>query len=190
MHTGQICMSTEKILVHRSVAKVFGETLKVKVGEMFGVGCLVNRMGVEKNVRLVKDAVGKGAAVMVGALGGEDGAKMSPIVLGGVTEEMDVYKTESFGPTVSVIEVDTEEEALRIANDTEYGLSASVFTEDLRMGLRFARGIESGAVHINGMTVHDESALPHGGWKSSGYGRFGSGGMEEWVQTKTVTFKN
>ncbi|OBT43372.1 hypothetical protein VE00_05737 [Pseudogymnoascus sp. WSF 3629] len=190
MHSGQICMSTEKILVHRSVAKAFGERLKVKMGEMFGVGCLVNRMGVEKNVRLVKDAVGKGAGLMVGALGGEDGAKMAPIVLGGVTEQMDLYKTESFGPTVSVIEVDTEEEALRIANDTEYGLSASVFTEDLRTGLRFARGIESGAVHINGMTVHDETALPHGGWKSSGYGRFGSGGLEEWVQTKTVTFRN
>ncbi|KFY84022.1 hypothetical protein V500_09681 [Pseudogymnoascus sp. VKM F-4518 (FW-2643)] len=190
IHTGQICMSTEKILVHRSVAKEFGEKLKVKVGEMFGVGCLVNRMGVEKNVRLVKDAVGKGAEVMVGELGGEDGAKMAPIVLGGVTEEMDLYKTESFGPTVSVIEVDTEEEALRVANDTEYGLSAAVFTEDLRTGLRFARGIESGAVHINGMTVHDETALPHGGWKSSGYGRFGSGGLEEWVQTKTVTFRN
>ncbi|OBT40946.1 hypothetical protein VE00_09550 [Pseudogymnoascus sp. WSF 3629] len=189
-HVGQICMSTEKILVHRSVAKAFRERLKVKVEEMFGVGCLVNRMGVEKNVRLVKDAVGKGAEVVIGALGGEDGAKMAPIVLEGVTEEMDLYKTESFGPTVSVIEVDTEEEALRIANDTEYGLSASVFTEDLRTGLRFAKGIESGAVHINGMTVHDETALPHGGWKSSGYGRFGSGWLEEWVQTKTVTFRN
>ncbi|KFX95385.1 hypothetical protein O988_05821 [Pseudogymnoascus sp. VKM F-3808] len=190
MHVGQICMSTERILVHRSVAKEFGEKLKVKVAEMFGVGCLVNRMGVEKNVRLVKDAVGKGAEVMVGALGGEEGAKMGPIVLGGVTEEMDLYKTESFGPTVSVIEVDTEEEALRIANDTEYGLSSSVFTEDLRRGLRFAKAIESGAVHINGMSVHDETALPHGGWKSSGYGRFGSSGLEEWVQTKTVTFRN
>ncbi|KFY33336.1 hypothetical protein V494_07705 [Pseudogymnoascus sp. VKM F-4513 (FW-928)] len=190
MHAGQICMSTERILVHRSVAKVFGEKLKVKVGEMFGVACLVNRVGVEKNVKLVKDAVGKGAEVMFGGLGGEEGAKMAPIVLGGVTEEMDLYKTESFGPTVSVIEVDTEEDALRIANDTEYGLSSSVFTEDLRTGLRFARGIETGAVHINGMSVHDETALPHGGWKSSGYGRFGSGALEEWVQTKTVTFRN
>jgi len=103
---------------------------------------------------------------------------------------MDLYRTESFGPTVSFIVVDTEEEALRIANDTEYGLSAAVFTEDLRTGLRFAKEIESGAVHINGMSVHDESGLPHGGVKQSGYGRFGSMGMDEWVRTKTVTYKD
>jgi acyl-CoA reductase-like NAD-dependent aldehyde dehydrogenase len=102
---------------------------------------------------------------------------------------MDIYKTESFGPTVSLIPIETEEEALRIANDTEYGLTAAVFTDDLRRGLRLARNIESGAVHINGMTVHDEAALPHGGVKSSGYGRFNAAGLEEWVKTKNITFK-
>lgn len=84
-------------------------------------------------------------------------------MLGGVTEEMDLYKTESFGPTISVIKVETKEEALRIANDTKYGLSSLVFMEDLQRGLRFARGIESGAVHINGMTVHDKTVLLHRG---------------------------
>jgi acyl-CoA reductase-like NAD-dependent aldehyde dehydrogenase len=102
---------------------------------------------------------------------------------------MEIYQTESFGPTVSLIEIDSEEEAMRIANDTEYGLSSSVFTEDLRRGLRFAREIETGAVHVNGMTVHDEAGLPHGGTKASGFGRFNSVGMEEWVRTKTVTFR-
>jgi len=115
---------------------------------------------------------------------------MRPVVLSGITEAMDLYKTESFGPSVSIFEVEEEEEALRIANDTEYGLSAAVFTEDLRRGLRWAGEIESGAVHVNSMTVHDESALPHGGVKASGYGRFNAQyGLGEWVRTKTVTYK-
>ncbi|KFY94548.1 hypothetical protein V501_01902 [Pseudogymnoascus sp. VKM F-4519 (FW-2642)] len=168
MNSGQICMSTERILVHKDIAGRFAERLGEKVREMFGVGVLVSRAGVEKNARLVADAVGKGAEVVVGKIGEEGGTRMAPIVVRGVTEAMELYSTESFGPSVSVIEVETEEEALRIANDTEYGLSAAVFTEDLRRGLRLARGIESGAVHINGMTVHDETALPHGGWKNSG----------------------
>ncbi|KAG5942198.1 hypothetical protein E4U59_001271 [Claviceps monticola] len=102
---------------------------------------------------------------------------------------MDIYKTESFGPTVSVLDIESEEEAIRIANDTEYGLAAAVFTQDLRRGLRLAEAIETGAVHINSMTVHNESALPHGGAKSSGHGRFNASlGLEEQTRTKNVTF--
>lgn len=85
-------------------------------------------------MKLVKDAVGKGAEVVFGALGGEDRAEMTPIVLYGVMEEMGLYKTESIGPTVTVIEVNTKEEGLRIANDTEYGLSSLVLMEDLGRG--------------------------------------------------------
>jgi acyl-CoA reductase-like NAD-dependent aldehyde dehydrogenase len=88
---------------------------------------------------------------------------MMPVVVKGTKKGMDLFYTESFGPTVSVMTVGSEEEALELANDTEYGLSAAVFTKDLQRGLRMAKLIESGAVHINGMTVHDETALPHGG---------------------------
>ncbi len=84
--------------------------------------------------------------------------------------------------------VENEHEALQIANDTEYGLSSSVFTKDLARGLRIAKKIESGAVHINSMSIQDEPALPHGGVKSSGWGRFGAPGLEEWVKTKTITY--
>ncbi|OQN95135.1 hypothetical protein B0A48_18812, partial [Cryoendolithus antarcticus] len=80
---------------------------------------------------------------------------------------MDIYHTESFGPTVSVIVVRSDEEAIKIAKDTDYGLSAAVFTEDLRRGLIIAKRIKSGAVQINSMSVHDESALPHGRYKKS-----------------------
>ncbi|OBT96735.2 hypothetical protein VE01_04215 [Pseudogymnoascus verrucosus] len=194
MHCGQVCMSTEKILVHKDVAAAFEERYREKVVDMFTKqGVLINRAAVDRNMRLVRDAVGKGAEVLTGTVEQDHqlpGTHMSPIVVKGVTEAMELYNTESFGPTVSIIEVETEEEAVRIANDTPYGLTSAVFTEDLRRGLRLAKCIESGAVHINGMTLHDETMLPHGGVKCSGYGRFGSGGLEEWVRSKTVTFKN
>ena len=104
---------------------------------------------------------------------------------------MDVFNTESFGPTVSLYTVASDEAAIELANDTDYGLSAAVYTEDLRRGLKLAKKIKSGAVHINNMSVHDESALPHGGFKSSGYGRFnGLEGLDEWVQTKTITWQD
>lgn len=194
VHCGQVCMSTEKILVHKNIQAKFEPLLKQKVETMFGhKGTLVNKPGVERNMKLAGNAVSKGAEILSGTLQqdhGETGTHMSPIVLTGVTKDMDIYTTESFGPTVSLITIESEDQAVEIANDTEYGLSAAVFTEDLRRALRLARRIESGAVHINGMTIHDETMLPHGGVKSSGFGRFGSGGLDEWVRTKTVTWKD
>jgi acyl-CoA reductase-like NAD-dependent aldehyde dehydrogenase len=110
---------------------------------------------------------------------------MRPVVIEGVKDGMDLYYTESFGPTVSLIIVDTDEEAIKIANDTDYGLASAVFTENLQRGLRIAKQIETGAVHINSMSVHDEPSLPHGGAKKSGFGRFnGEEGLKEWVRLK------
>lgn len=193
LHAGQICMSTERIIVHKNVAEAFErEFIAAVKGGWSDEQVLINEVGVNKNKKLIKDALSKGASIVHGQVEESAGTntKMKPIGIKGVREGMDLYNTESFGPTVSFIVVETEEEALRIANDTEYGLSSAVFTEDLRRGLRFAKEIESGAVHINGMSVHDESGLPHGGVKQSGYGRFGSMGMDEWVRTKTVTYKD
>lgn len=193
LYAGQICMSTERIIVHKNIAEAFErEFVAAAKGGWSDVQVLISEAGVKKNKLLIKDAVSKGASILHGEMETieDTNTKMKPIGVKGVREGMDLYKTESFGPTVSFIVVDTEEEALRIANDTEYGLSAAIFTEDLRRGLRFAKEIESGAVHINGMSVHDESGLPHGGVKQSGYGRFGSMGMDEWVRTKTVTYKD
>ncbi|KAH7027713.1 aldehyde dehydrogenase [Microdochium trichocladiopsis] len=198
LYSGQICMSTERILVHKKISAAFQEKFLKAIEQVFPSSgeapILITGQAVDKTKKLVKDATDKGAAVVGnGSIETEEASKtrLRPIVVTKVTPEMDLYKTESFGPAVSIIEVETEEEALRIANDTEYGLSSAVFTEDLRTGLRFAKGIEVGAVHINNMTVHDESALPHGGVKSSGYGRFNaSWGLDEWTRTKTVTWKN
>ncbi|KAG9243343.1 putative salicylaldehyde dehydrogenase [Calycina marina] len=194
LHSGQICMSTERIIVHEKVVDAFEKLFKTAIDgfapEHEDAGVLINKAGVEKNARLLKDAVEKGAKVLYGDVCNGVEAKMRPVVVKGTSKEMDLFYTESFGPTVSLMVVKTEEEALELANDTEYGLSSAVFTRDLATGLRFAKNIESGAVHINNMTVHDETALPHGGMKDSGYGRFGASGLDEWVRSKTVTFRD
>jgi acyl-CoA reductase-like NAD-dependent aldehyde dehydrogenase len=196
LNSGQICMSTERILVHKSVRAAFETKLTAAIDHIFGgehdAPVLINSAGVAKNKKLIEDALAKGASLVYGDAKAQESTptRMRPVVVAGIKTDMDIYKTESFGPTVALYEIETEEEALRIANDTEYGLSSAVFTEDLRRGLRFAKEIETGAVHINNMSVHDESALPHGGAKASGYGRFNASlGLSEWVRTKTITFR-
>ncbi|CAI4212684.1 unnamed protein product [Parascedosporium putredinis] len=193
IYAGQICMSTERILVHENIAQAFEEKLKATVGGVFPAGgpspVLITQAAVEKNKALVQDAVGKGARIVTGdvAAPSSAGSALNPIIVGGVKPGMDIYLTESFGPTVSLITFKDEKEAIRIANDTEYGLSSAIFSKDLRRALAIAKRIETGAVHINRMTVHDEGALPHGGAKSSGFGRFNAG-MDEWLRTKNITF--
>ncbi|KAH8766686.1 aldehyde dehydrogenase domain-containing protein [Diaporthe sp. PMI_573] len=196
LNSGQICMSTERVIVHKAVKDEFEKKFLASIDKFFpssgDAPVLIHQPAAEKNKKLLKDAKDKGATLLNGDYEAQESTptRLRPIVVKGIKEDMDLYKTESFGPSVALYEVDSEEEALRIANDTEYGLSSAVFTEDLRRGLRFAKGIETGAVHINSMSVHDESALPHGGAKSSGYGRFNSIGLDEWVRTKTITYRH
>lgn len=196
LHAGQICMSTERIIVNRKVAEPFKEALKGAVEQVFGGGdtpILVNSPPVAKNKKLLANALEHGAKVVYGdpEHEAESNTRMRPVVIENVSKEADIYHTESFGPTVSIYVVDSDEEAIAIANDTDYGLSSAVFTEDLRRGLSIAKRIDSGAVHINSMSVHDEPGLPHGGHKKSGFGRFnGREGLEEWVQTKIITWKD
>jgi acyl-CoA reductase-like NAD-dependent aldehyde dehydrogenase len=189
LHSGQVCMATERVLVHRDIVESFQVLLAAATQKMFSEArVLINKASVVKNKRLVEDALSRGARASYGRLNTDSDLHMAPIILKYVKEGMDIYHIETFGPVVFLIEIDSEEEALRIANDTEYGLTSAVFTEDLRTGLRLAKGIEAGACHINSMTVHDETSLPHGGMKGSGHGRFGSIGLDEWVVTKTVTY--
>jgi acyl-CoA reductase-like NAD-dependent aldehyde dehydrogenase len=188
-------MSTERILVHQSILEPFQDALQTAINNVFPsdqpAPVLVASAGVEKNKKLLADVTSKGGSVVHGEpnVSEESKFRMRPVVVSGVTKDMDLYYTESFGPTVSLISVSSDDEAVAIANDTEYGLSAAVFTENLARGLKLAKRIESGAVHINSMTVHDEAALPHGGVKRSGFGRFnGTWGFDEFLQLKTVTF--
>jgi acyl-CoA reductase-like NAD-dependent aldehyde dehydrogenase len=112
-------------------------------------------------------------------------------VLDRVTSEMRVYSEESFGPVKPVIRVSGEDEAIRVANDTEYGLSSAVFSKDIQRALAVAARIESGICHINGPTVHDEAQMPFGGIKGSGYGRFGGkAAIAEFTDLRWVTIED
>jgi acyl-CoA reductase-like NAD-dependent aldehyde dehydrogenase len=115
---------------------------------------------------------------------------MSATVLDHVTPGMRLYGEESFGPVVCVLRATGVEEAVRIANDTEYGLSAAVFGRDVTRALDVANRIESGICHINGPTVHDEAQMPFGGVKASGYGRFGGkAGINEFTELRWITIE-
>ncbi len=195
MHQGQICMSTERIVVDRSVADAFAEKLSVRAGGLVTgdprdpstqIGPLVNDAAVERVSELVRDAVAKGAVALTG--GEADGPVYRPTVLRGVTPEMRIYGEESFGPVVSIVEVDGPDEAVAVANDTEYGLSSSVFAGDVAAAEAVARRLETGMCHINDTTVHDEPQMPFGGVKASGWGRFGGhAAAEEFTELRWIT---
>jgi acyl-CoA reductase-like NAD-dependent aldehyde dehydrogenase len=108
----------------------------------------------------------------------------------GVTSAMKLYREESFGPVVALIRARDEADAIRLANDSEYGLAAAVFTRDTARGLRVARQIRSGICHINGPTVHDEAQMPFGGVGASGYGRFGGkAGIDQFTELRWITME-
>ncbi|CAI0644687.1 unnamed protein product [Colletotrichum noveboracense] len=195
MNAGQICMSTERIIVHESIADNFHKALVVATRDHFGskdsTPVLVTVASARRNRDLVADAMSKGATSMTPKeqLGGLPETRMAPMLLKDVNKKMTLYQTESFGPSVSLFTFKSEDEAVSLANDTKYGLSASVFTRDLGAAFRIGESLESGAVHINSMTVHDEYSLPHGGVKQSGFGRFnGCQGLDEFMYYKTITW--
>ena len=150
------------------------------------IGPLVNAAAVERVTELVRDAVAKGAQTLSG--GEPDGALFPPTVITGVTPDMRVYSEESFGPLASIISVDGPDEAVRVANDTEYGLSAAVFSQNVPFALELAQRIESGICHVNDTTVQDEPQMPFGGVKASGFGRFGGrAALEEFTELRWIT---
>jgi acyl-CoA reductase-like NAD-dependent aldehyde dehydrogenase len=195
MNSGQICMSTERIVVDRTVADSFVERLVSRAqglttGSPFDastvVGPVVTAGAGEHVAELIADARSKGVTVACG--GSHEGAVHEPTVLTGVTPEMRIYAEESFGPVVTVIAADGPDEAVRIANDTEYGLAAAVFGRDTDRALAIAARIESGICHVNGPTVQDEATAPFGGVKASGWGRFGSGQVaDEFTNLRWIT---
>jgi benzaldehyde dehydrogenase (NAD) len=137
---------------------------------------------------LVQDALAQGAQKING--GKTEGVLMAATVIDKVTPSMKLFRDESFGPVVAVIRARDEAHAIALANDTEYGLSASVFTRDTARGLRVAKQIRSGMCHINGPTVHDEAQMPFGGVKGSGYGRFGGkAGIDAFTELRWITIE-
>jgi acyl-CoA reductase-like NAD-dependent aldehyde dehydrogenase len=193
-NSGQICMSAERLVVDEAVADAFVEKLGRKARALPAgdsrqgpvIGNLVSPEAAERLRGLLRDAVEGGARCVAG--GAVDGTVMMPTVLDHVTPAMRLYAEESFGPVVCVVRVRGVEEAVRVANDNDYGLSAAVFGRDLARALSVARRIESGMCHVNGPTVHDEAQMPFGGTKASGYGRFGGqAGVEAFTELRTIT---
>jgi benzaldehyde dehydrogenase (NAD) len=197
MNQGQICMSTERIIVVDAVAAEFVKRFAGKAKSMPAgdpregktpLGAVVDGKTVRHINGLIDDATAKGATVLAG--GKADGVLMPATVIDGVTPAMNIYRDESFGPVVGIIRAKDETDAIRIANDSEYGLSAAVFTRDTARGLRVARQIRSGICHINGPTVHDEAQMPFGGVGASGYGRFGGkAGMDQFTELRWITIE-
>ena len=173
---GQICMSTEWIIVVKPIADAFVAKLETRVAQLLSSdapdrGRMISAAAVSRVRGLVEDAVSKGARLLVG--GEAHGDTMQPTLLDGISANMRVFREETFGPLASVMRVQDAEEAVSIANDSEFGLNAAIFTQDLERARTIAASLEYGVVQINGPTVHDDPSMPFGGMKHSGYGRFG-----------------
>src|SRR3954469_16334023 len=198
MNSGQICMSTERVVIDQSVAGQFGEKLAAKASSLpYGdprdqgtaIGPVINPAAVERIRGLLEDAKTKGARVLAG--GEIEGSVVQPTVLAGVTPDMKIYYEESFGPIACIVDVDGVDEAVAVANDTDYGLAAAVFSRDVDAALAVAARIESGICHINDATVHDEPQMPFGGVKESGWGRFGGqAALEEFTELRWITVQD
>jgi acyl-CoA reductase-like NAD-dependent aldehyde dehydrogenase len=195
LHQGQICMSTRRILVDRTVAAEFTDKLAAKTAALKAgnpvepdtvVGPLINREAVERVRGRIEEAVGRGARVVAG--GQVEGNVVHATLLTDVPEDTELAREETFGPVATVTVVADVDEAVRRANDTRYGLAAGIITTDHDRGLALARRLEAGIVHINDQTVHDEPQMPFGGVKDSGWGRFGGlAAIEEFTDLRWIT---
>ena len=195
LHQGQICIATNRFIVDRKiypefVAKFKEAALKIKAGNPSEadtiIGPMINKKQIEKVMGLIKQSIDEGAKLEVeGRLVGN---VIEPHILTEVTNEMTIAKNEIFGPVAAIIPVDSEEEAIRIANDCEFGLSGAVHSGSLERGINVAQQILTGMIHVNDQTVNVESHIPFGGEKSSGLGRHcGESALEEFTTVKWIS---
>lgn len=197
LHQGQICMSTNRFIIEDSIHDAFLERFvegvsKLKVGDPNApdtmIGPVINEAQLKGLRRRIQDALSSGARQVAG--GQAQGLVLPPHVFADVMNEMPLAQTESFGPIAPFIRAHGEDEALKIANDTELGLAAAVFTSDVERGLRFAQQLETGMAHVNDQSVNDLPYNPFGGEKNSGIGRFNGAWSvaafttDQWVTTQ------
>ncbi len=197
-NSGQICMSTERIIVDQKIADAFVKKFADKAKalplgdprkpEPVVLGSVIGMATVEHCNALIDDALKLGAKLLCG--GKADSTLMPATVLDHVTPAMRIYAEETFGPVKAIVRVKDTEEAIACANDNEYGLSAAVFGRDIARAFNVAKKIDSGICHINGPTVHDEAQMPFGGVKGSGIGRFGGkAGIAEFTELRWITMQ-
>lgn len=195
--SGQVCTSTERLYVVDAVHDAFVEafvarTRQLRIGnglERNEIGPMVSQAARDKVMRLVADAVAKGATVACGGRippGLETGWFYEPTILTGCTPEMEILREEAFGPVVAVCRVKDFEAALAAANDSPFGLGASIFTTSLEEAIEASERLEAGMVWVNNPMI-DNDALPFGGWKASGMGReLGRQGLDAFRRSKMV----
>jgi len=198
-NSGQSCDAPTRMLVERSIydraiEEAVDEVSKIKVDspEKSGdhIGPVVSKVQYDKIINLIDLGIKEGANL---ACGGSDRPKdlnkgyyIQPTIFSNVTNNMEIAKSEIFGPVLSIISFDSEEEAIQIVNDTEYGLANYIQTSDIEKARRVAKRLRSGVVYINGHSM--DSGTPFGGYRQSGNGREGGKwGLEEYLEVKTIT---
>ena len=196
-HQGQICMSAEKIIVDRSLEDVFmtrfmEATKQLQVGDPTKmenqIGPMINEMQAAKVDARLSQARQDGVTVHLGGV--REGLYYQPTIITGATPQMEIFQEEVFGPVANIMFADDEDEAIALANDCKYGLSASVITGNEDRGLAVARRIESGMAHVNDTTIYDEPTIPFGGVKNSGLGRHGGRwSVETFTETRWLTIE-
>jgi len=199
INQGQSCIAAKRFIVMDKIGEEFTDRLKqeiekLKIGDPGDaetqIGPLARVDLVDELERQVRQSIAAGATLVAGGKRPErKGCYYLPTILTGIKKGMPVYHEETFGPVFSIIFVHSEEEALAVANDSEFGLGGSVWTKDLKRGEDFARRVETGAMFVNGLTKSDPR-LPFGGIKKSGYGReLAEYGIKEFVNIKTIWIK-
>ncbi len=197
IHQGQICMAGSRIIVEAPIYETFLQRFaaKAKTLQMGDprdphtvIGPLIRSSQCQMIDRKIKEAAAAGARVLTG--GTYEGNFYQPTVVADVTPNMAAFRDELFGPVAAVTRADNADHALALANNSSYGLSSAVLTNDLQLAMRFALELESGMVHLNGPTVHDEPTVPFGGVKDSGSGREGGRwSVDEMTEVKWVTIQ-
>ncbi|MGW7822665.1 aldehyde dehydrogenase family protein [Streptomyces puniciscabiei] len=198
VHQGQVCMAANRVLVDASVAEEFTEKFVAKVKSLkvgdprdpqTVIGPVINSQQANALSAAVEQAIAEGATALV--RGTTEGNVVAPSVLTDVPADSGLLQQEVFGPVVFLVPFDGEEEALRIVNDTPYGLSGAVHTGDIERGVAFAKQIDTGMFHVNDGTVHDEPIVPFGGEKHSGIGRLnGETTLEAFTTVKWISVQH
>jgi len=198
INCGQSCIASKRFIVVRNIADEFiekfvQETEKLKVGDPLSddtdIGPLVNAKSLENMESLVKESVNAGAEVIAGGeRANRKGYFYRPTIMKNVSPKMRIASEEVFGPVAPIITVNDENEAMKIANDSKYGLGASIWTQDLQRAEKLSRAVESGIVTVNNVVISDPR-VPFGGIKNSGFGReLSRHGMLEFVNIKSIRF--
>ena len=197
LHQGQICMSTERIILDRGIADEFIAKLSaraqaLKMGDptdpSVDIGPLINQRAVDTVDAHVQEALVLGGQLIIG--GKHDQLVYHPTIVTGVTPDMRIFTHQTFGPVAAVTVVGDAEEALAVANNSNYGLSAGIITSDFMRALDIALRLETGMVHIGDQTVNDEPQVPFGGMKGSGWGRMGGhAALDEFTELRWINLQ-